>query len=292
MAMRPMIDLVRRTCLFCLVPLLSCVSLLEAADKTPATLLVKDALMTPGQPATVEARLSTKGLLSAMGLGGEPLELVVNGKVVATGMTGGDGRAVLTYHTKAQGVTPIQVRVGGSPRVLPTEGQANLVAWERRNPIIAIEAAALMEARKGEHPLPGIGLILESQRTPLPDAADELTKLTQFYYRVMYVATVPSTHADGLLVIADMRAWLNVHKFPPGYIVALPPGEFAWGAKIDELHAAGWKNLKTGIGRSKAFAEAFLQRRLEAVVISDSAADAAPRKAKVAKDWKEVRKKL
>jgi hypothetical protein len=265
---------------------------LEAADKTPATLLLKDTLIAPGQPARVEARLSTKGLLSPMGLGGELLELIVEGKVVATGMTGGDGRAVLIYQPKAQGVIPIQVRVGRSPRVLPTEGQANLVAWERRNPILAIEVAALMEARKGENPLSGIGLVLESERKPMPDAADELAKLTQFHYRVMYVATVPSTNADGLLATAEIRAWLNLHKFPPGYIVVLPPGESVWGAKIDELHGAGWKSLKTGIGRSKAFAEAFLQRRLEAVVISDSATGEVSRKAAVAKDWKEVRKKL
>lgn len=287
-----MMDLVRRASLFCLVPLVSCVSFLEAADKTPATLLLKDTLIAPGQPARVEARLSTKGLLSPMGLGGELLELIVEGKVVATGMTGGDGRAVLIYQPKAQGVIPIQVRVGRSPRVLPTEGQANLVAWERRNPILAIEVAALMEARKGENPLSGIGLVLESERKPMPDAADELAKLTQFHYRVMYVATVPSTNADGLLATAEIRAWLNLHKFPPGYIVVLPPGESVWGAKIDELHGAGWKSLKTGIGRSKAFAEAFLQRRLEAVVISDSATGEVSRKAAVAKDWKEVRKKL
>lgn len=287
-----MIDLARRASLFCLVPLVSCVSLLDAAEKTPATLLVKDALVTPGQSATIEARLYAKGLLSTTGLGGELLELIVDGTVVATGMTGGDGRAVLTYHAKTQGVTQIQVRVGGSPRVLPTEGQANLVAWERRNPIIAIESAALMEARKEERPLPGFGLTFESERRPMPDAADELTKLTQFYYRVIYVITTPSASADRLLVNADMRAWLTRHKFPPGYIVVLPPGESVWGGKIDELHAAGWKNLKTGIGRSKTFAEAFVQRRLEAVVISDSATGETPRKAKVAKDWKEIRKKL
>jgi hypothetical protein len=287
-----MIDLVHRARLFCLLLLLSCVGLLEAADKIPATLLVKDVLVTPGQPAAVEARLYAKGLLSTMGLGGERLELIVDGTVVAAGMTGGDGRAFLTYYSKAQGVTPLQVRVGVSPRVLPTKGQANLFAWERRSPILAIEVAALMEAHKGENPLPGIGLTLESERTPMPDAADALTKLTQFNYRVIYVTTVPSTNTDGLLVNADVRTWLNLHKFPPGYIMVLSPGESVWGTKIDQLHAAGWKNLKTGIGRSKAFAEAFLQRRLEAVVISGSATGEAPRKAKVAKDWKEVRKKL
>lgn len=287
-----MIDLVRRAALVCLIPVLFCVSFLEAADKTPATLLLKDTLVTPGQPASVEARLYAKGRLSTTGLGGEPLDLIVDGKVVATGMTGGDGRAVLTYHTKAQGVIPIQARVGGSPRVLPTEGQANLVAWERRNPIIAIETAALMETRRGEHPLPDIGLTFESEPKPMADAAEELAKLTQFRYRVMYVATVPSANADGLFVLAEIRAWLKLHKFPPGYVVILPPGESVWGAKIDELHAAGWKNLKTGISRSKTFAEAFLQRRLQAVVIADLARADVPRKATVVKNWKEVRKKL
>ena len=287
-----MIDLVRRACVFFLVPLLFYGSLLKAADKTPATILIKDTLVTPGQPATVEARLAAKGLLTTIGLGGELLELIVDGNVVATGMTGGDGRAFLTYRMKTQGVIPIQVRIGGSPRVLPTEGQANLVAWERRSPIIAIELEALMEVRQGENRLPGVGSALESERKPMPDAADELVKLTQYYYRVIYVVTQPSSNTDGFQMNAEVRAWLNAHQFPRGHIVVLPPGESAWGAKIDELHAAGWKNLKTGIGRSKAFAEAFLQRRLEAVVISGSATGDPPRKAKVAKDWKEIRKKL
>ncbi len=287
-----MIDLVRRASLLSLVSLLSCVSFLDAADKTPATLLLRDALIAPGQLARVEARLYVKGLLSTRGLGGELLELIVEDKVVATGMTGGDGRAFLTYRTNVQGVTPIQVRVGNSPRVLPTEGQANLVVWERRNPIIAIEVAALMESRKGKHLLPGIGLTHESERRPMPDAADELAKMTQFHYRVMYVTTMPSTNLDEVSGDTDLRTWLTSHNFPPGYLVVLPPGESVWGAKIDELHAAGWKNLRTGIGRSKAFVEAFLQRRLAGLVISASASGEVPRKATVAKDWKDVRKKL
>jgi hypothetical protein len=74
--------------------------------------------------------------------------------------------------------------------------------------------------------------------------------------------------------------------------MTIPAGEDALGAKIDELHAAGWKTIKIGIGRSKAFAETFLRRRLDAVVVPEPAMGEAPRKAKVAKDWKEVRKKL
>jgi hypothetical protein len=287
-----MINLVRSACLLSLVPLLSGVSPLEAAGKASATLLVKDVLMAPGQPATVEARLSATSLLPTMGLGGEVLELIVDHKVVATGMTGADGRAFLTYRTKVQGVIPIQVRVGSSPRVLPTEGQASLAVWEWRNPILAIEVAALMEKRVAENPLPGIDLNFESVRKPMSDAADELVKLTQYYYRVIYVVTLPSTAADGLQTTAEVRAWLKGHQFPPGFIVVLSPGAAAWGAKIDELHTAGWKNLKIGIGRTKDFAEPFIQRRMDAVVISDSPTTEVPRKAKVAKAWKEVRKKL
>ena len=262
-----------------------------AAEKASATLLVKDSLASPNQPVTVEARLVSKGLMMSAGLGGEPLELAAYGKVVATAMTGGDGTAFLSFTPKAQGVIPVQVRVGESPRVAPAEGQGHLAIWERRNPIVVVEMAALMEEPLSKNPLPGLGLQLESERRPMPDAADELGKLTQFYYRVVYVVTLPA-RADSFQASVEARDWLKAHKFPPGYVLVLPPGEHALGEKIDALHAAGWKTIKTGIGRSKAFAEAFLQRRLEAVIVPEPAKGETPRKAKVAKAWKEIRKKL
>ncbi|HKR78419.1 MAG TPA: hypothetical protein VJR69_01840, partial [Nitrospira sp.] len=126
---------------------------------------------------------------------------------------------------------------------------------------------------------------------PMPDAADELAKLSQFYYGIMYVVPV-SAGADGFAAGTEARQWLSRHKFPVGLVLTLPTSEEALGAKIDELHQAGWKAIKTGIGRSKAFAETFLRRRLDAVVVGEPSTGEAPRKAKVAKDWKEVRKKL
>lgn len=262
-----------------------------AADKLAAILLVKDGLTSPNQPVTIEARLVSKGLLTNAGMGGEPLELVVDGHVAATTMTGGDGKAFLSYTPKAQGVVAVQVRVGDSPRVGPAEGRANLAVWERRSPIIAIEISALVEDPQAQNPLPGLGFKGESDPTPMPDAADELAKLTQFYYRVIYV--VPSAPGeDGFQKQVAAREWLKSHKFPPGYVAGLSPGEQALGAKIDEWHAAGWRTVKTGIGRTKAFAEAFLQRRFEAVIVPEPAKGEAPRKAKIAKDWKEIRKKL
>ena len=258
-----------------------------AADTLSSTLWVKDGLAVPNRPVTIEAKLATKSLLTSAGLGGEPLELVVDGQVVSSAMTGGDGKALLAYTPKAQGIVRLQVRVGHSPRVAPAEGLANLAVWERRNPIIAVELASLME----ELP-PGAGLTFGIEPKPMPDAANELGKLTQFYYRVVYVVSSGSGASDAFQTTVQARDWLKTHKFPAGYVLVLPSGDQALGEKIDELHAAGWKTIKTGIGRSKAFVEAFLQRRLEAVMVPIPAKADTPRKAKLAKDWKEVRKKL
>ncbi len=264
--------------------------LLEAADKTTATVFVKDALTLPNQPATIEAKLIGKGLLASTALGGEPLELVVDGNVVATTMTGGDGRAFLTYTPKAQGVKPAYVRVGKSPRVDPAEGKANLGVWEKRQPILTIELLSLMDISPPSR-VPAIGPSAESKGKPMSEAADELEKLTRFYYRVIYVAPLPQGR-DGFQASMEAREWLETHKFPAGYVLPLSPDAKTLGDKIDEFHEAGWKTVKIGIGRSNAFAEAFLQRRLDAIMVPEPTKGDVPRKAKVAKDWKDVRKKL
>jgi hypothetical protein len=267
-------------------------TILSAAEKIPGTLTVHDSLTSPNQPATIEATLTWKGLLTETGLGGEPVELLVAGNVVATAMTGGDGRAFLLYTPKAKGAVPFTVRVGTTTRVAVTEAGANLAVWERRSPIMAVEMAALMEVPVGQEPTMTWPGKEAAGRRPMPNAAEELGKLTQFYYNLLYVVTQDKGADTKDQVNAQARQWLRDQKFPIGHILVLPSGPEAFGAKLDELHAAGWKTLKLGVGRSKVFAEAFLQRRLEAVIVPEPAKGEAPRKAKVAKDWKDVRKRM
>jgi hypothetical protein len=264
---------------------------IEGADKVSATVLVKDSLTESRHQAMIEAKVLAKGLLHDSPLGGEPVELVINGATAATGMTGGDGRAVLSFVPTGRSIVPVQVRVGASPRVSAAEGRASLVVWERRTPVLVVELSALMEEPPSNTPLSGIASSLQGGAKPMADAADELAKLSQFYYGIMYVAPVPPG-ADGFAISSETRTWLETHKFPRGFVLTLPAQDEALGAKIDELHEAGWKAIKTGIGRSKAFADAFLRRRLEVILVPEPSKGEAPRKAKVAKDWKEVRKKL
>jgi hypothetical protein len=264
--------------------------MLVAAEKTAATVVVKDALTSPNQSVSIEAKLIGKGLMASRALGGEPLDLLVDGKIVASAMTGGDGRAVLTYTPTAKGINLVRVRVGRSPRVDHAEGQAHLVVWEKRQPILMIELSSLMEIPPPSR-VPTIGFGSESAQKPMSEAADELEKLTRFYYKVIYIAPLPSGR-DSFRMSTEVGEWLKLHKFPPGYVMPLSTDTKALGTKIDEFHEAGWKTVKIGIGRSRAFLEPFLQRRLDAIMVPEPSKGDVPRKAKVAKDWKEVRKKL
>jgi hypothetical protein len=285
--------LFRRAGFFTILTFWATTTILPAAEKIPGTLTVHDSLTSPNQQATIEATLTGRSLLTETGLGGEPIELLVAGNVVATAMTGGDGRAFLSYTPKAKGAVPFTVRVGTTPRVALAEAGANLAVWERRNPIMAVEMAALMEDVVGRGPIvTWPGKEVEGRR-PMPDAANELGKLSQFYYNLLYyVVTQAKVGGSNDQVNAQARQWLKDQKFPVGHILVVPSDPEAFGAKIDEMHAAGWKTLKIGVGRTKAFAEAFLQRRLEAVMVPEPAKGDAPRKAKVAKEWKDVRKKM
>jgi hypothetical protein len=266
--------------------------LAAAADKTAATLLAKDALTTPNQPATIEVLLQSNRIMGAVGLGGEPVELVQAGTVVAKSMTGGDGKAVLQFTPKGRNATVLTVRTGESPRIAPAETTLTLASWERRRPILAVEVSSLMtEATSASSPIAALtGQAALGE--PLPDAADELSKVSQYYYNILYVLTNATDSSGGFEVNDRIRRWLTEHRFPAGYVLLAPAGSETLGKSLDDLHAAGWTTVKTGVGRSRAFAESFLQRRLEAVMVPEPAKSETPKKAKVAKEWKEVRKKL
>ena len=61
-----------------------------------------------------------------IGLGGESLEFLVEGKVVGTTMSGGDGKAYLEYTPRMRGNLGITVRLSESPRVLTGGGEGAL----------------------------------------------------------------------------------------------------------------------------------------------------------------------
>ncbi len=95
----------------------------------------------------------------------------------------------------------------------------------------------------------------------------------------------PSFSGEG-----DPSGWLEKNKFPKGLVVSLRPGGQSLKAKIEQLRADGWTNVKAGIGRTRGFAEVLADHRIEVVIVPEPEKGELPKKAKAVKEWKDVRK--
>jgi hypothetical protein len=246
-----------------------------AADVPRVSLFAHDALVSPNRPAVIEAGLMVERRGRRAPSPGISLELVQDTRVLATAVTNERGMAALQFVPTRRGSQHLVVRTASGSDMTATT-TATVAVWERRMPILTVEVAALRDPVSGE---------------PASDAADELRKVTQFYYNVVYVAAEPGDPEQKRAASDRTRRWLDEHGFPVGYVLVSASSE-AFGPKLDELRSGGWTTIKIGIGRTKQFAEAFVQRRLDAVMIPEPPKGEAPRKARVAKNWKDVRRQL
>lgn len=265
-----------------------------AADQVQGVLAARDALTSPGKPVRLEARLVRAGMLGqGGGLGGEQVEFSVDGRSVGTGMTGGDGRVFIEYTPRMRGNQEITVTLRPNKRVESQPAKGTLFSWERRRPILLVEVAVLVEERKPPSvTLPSLPLNLRlGSPVATPDAAEELKRLTDFFYNVIYLSWIET---PGLTEEDELREWLRRNHFPPGLATKLTGGAAALGPRLDELKAEGWDNMKAGIGRTRRYAESLAERRIPVIIIpaSEREGEGMPRKTAVIKEWKEVRRKL
>ena len=262
-----------------------------AAGTASGTLTVNDVLTLPHETARIEARLSGNVPAGGAGWGGVLLQMAIDGKPVATTKTNENGDAIFEYRPSTRGISSITIVVMKTESVEAEKAEATLCVWERRRPILLIELDALMQP---DEPPTDVSPTVHDMATilamnPVADAAEELFLLTQYYYNVIYVPTggriSPAAVASGAV-----RRWLNAHKFPAGYVMPVASDELH--VAIESFKRAGWTTMKSGVGRTRSFADTLLHERMEVVVVPGLPKGELPRKAKVATDWKEVRKKL
>lgn len=277
----------RRLCLLRLILLLGwvLVSTAEAVEKTPGVLTVGDALTLPNHSVRIEAQLSGKSSGGGPSWSGIAVHLQIDGKPVATAKTDDRGHVSFEYLPKMRGNYVVTVSVDDAASVVAEKTDATLCVWERRRPIILVEMAALVQPVAATPTETGA----EASAQPVPDAAEELSRLTQYYYNVVYVSGSGQPPAEAV-AIGNARRWLASHKFPPGF-VAVPSADGVSGT-VESFKQGGWATMKTGIVRTRAVAEILLQHRFEVVVVPELPKGEMPRKAKAAKEWKDVRKKL
>ena len=263
----------------------------EAVDKASGVLTVRDVLTLPNQTARIEARLSGKTSAGGSAWGGVTLKLHIDGKQVATAKTTEAGLAFFDYTPKMRGTYVMTVSVENAAPVSAEKTEATLCVWERRRPILLVEMAAIMQPNASTSIPASVshGTATELSTQPVSEAAEELSRLTQYYYNVVYVST-DELSSPVVASGEDIRRWLESHKFPAGLVV-MPHSE-GLSAAIEAFKQDGWTTMKTGIGRTRSFAETLLHQRMEVVVVPELPKGELPRKAKTAKEWKEVRKKL
>lgn len=259
-----------------------------AQDQVKGHLIVEDILARPGTSVTLKASLMEKGLLGNKGLGGETIAFIVQGQHAGTALTGGDGRAFLEFKTHMRGNHKIVATVESSPRVESAEGKGNLASWERRRPILLVDCSTLVQD-EGATSLPSLPVLgsLRALGKPQENAAHALSKLTEFYYNVIYLHDHPGT------TLYETRAWLRQHEFPVGITKVVPQDPKALLAFMEKLKEGGWDNLEAGIGRTWEFAQTLVKHRIKTVIFPDPKEKKKyPRRAKIVNSWQEVRKQL
>jgi hypothetical protein len=262
----------------------------EAADKVTGVLTVKDALTLPNQAVHIEARLVGKAGVKSSELGGIPTQLHIDDKLVATVKTNEAGSAFFEYTPKARGTNRITVSINDSPSVEVAKADATLFVWERRRPILVVELAALMQPNASIASAESFSsTAIQPSVQPVPDAAEELSRLTQYYYNLVYVPGSGQPQLEPFQSVG-VRRWLEFHKFPVGLLPM--PASGGLSAILDSFKQDGWTRMKAGIGRTRMFADTLIQHRMEVVLVPEPPKGELPRKARAAKDWKEVRKKL
>jgi hypothetical protein len=261
-----------------------------AAGAMTGILTVNDVLTLPHETVRIEARLSGNMPSGGTGWAGISLQLAIDGKPVATAKTNGNGEAIFDYRPSMRGINVITVSVVKTEPVEAEKAEATLCVWERRRPILLIELEALMQLDTLPSTVSPAANEMESMLTmqAVTDAAEELSLLTQYYYNVVYVPTGGRMSASA--ASAGARRWLRAHKFPAGFVMPVLSEDLH--AAIERFKRAGWTTMKSGVGRSRSFADTLLRARMEVVVVPELPKSELPRKAKMAKDWKEVRKKL
>ncbi len=261
----------------------------QAAEKAKGSIAVGDILGKTRQEVRLEARLTKAGVLGGAGLGGEQLEFWVGGIRVGTAMTGGDGRAFRSFTPTMRGNQVVRVRVVGSPRVEDTEATGNLAIWEHRRPIIFVELAALsQQGPRSPDLIPALPFQLggQSLQPPVAGASKNLDQLTKYYFNVVYLARAG-------VGLEPLRNWLKEHEFPPGFPMVIKEDKGDLDQTIEDFQEKGWDNIKAGIGRTREFAQAFAERRIKVIILSESGKDRNyPRKTRWATDWVEVRRNV
>lgn len=278
--------------LFNLVALCVAFSTAVGSEERAVELYVTDALTFPSRSVELQARLTEQRPGGEEGMPKEPVEFVLQGRVLGKVTTDSEGWAKLEFAPKMRGNLSLSAKWATAAKAEVVEGQGVLLSWERRRPILLIDLAVLVDGKlEAKTPPPKrarafLDPVL-SLGEPSAAAPAELRKLSKYYYNLVYIE---QTGKGRMEVI---QAWLREQEFPPGMIRVLPATAEALPDLLEGLKEEGWENVSGGIGRTADFAEVLLKNRLQTIILPLPGNDERfPRRAIILNDWSRIRRHL
>ncbi len=264
-------------------------SAVVGSEERSVELYVTDALTFPSRPVQLQARLTEHRPEGDQGIPEEPVEFFLQGRVLGRVTTDSQGWARLEFAPQMRGNLELRVRWATAAKAEVVEGRGVLLSWERRRPILLIDLAVLVEGELTSEPpppelFPDPGLILGEPHAAAPA---ELSKLSKFYYNLVYVDQTGKGRLEAI------QSWLRRQQFPPGMIRILPQTARSVNDLLVTLKEEGWENISGGIGQTADFADALVKNRLQAIILPRPDTDERfPRRAIILNDWSRIRRHL
>jgi hypothetical protein len=259
------------------------------SEERAIELYVTDALTFPSRPVQLQARLTEHRPEGDQGIPEEPVEFFLQGRALGKATTDSQGWARLEFAPQMRGNLELRVRWATAAKAEVVEGRGVLLSWERRRPILLIDLAVLVEGELDPEPpppelFPDPGLILGEPHAAAPA---ELSKLSKFYYNLVYVDQTGKGRLEAI------QSWLRKQQFPPGMIRLLPQTTTSLHDLLLALKEEGWENISGGIGQTADFADVLVKNRLDAIILPrPDTEERFPRRAIILNDWSRVRRHL
>jgi hypothetical protein len=266
-----------------LTPFLSPDAGMASFDGRKRGLLVAyDAMAVPGKAAALAADLLEEGFLRSSPLGGEVVLFEHAGRVLGRTLTGGDGRAVVSFTPTARGTMTVTVRMGESQRVTAPEANARIFVWDRRQPIVIVSMKALASVPRQpdqELPFPRSGARLQDPESGAVQALAAVARRAGLIY----------VTGQDRLDLPEARLWVDRNRLPAGPIFLLKPGPMSLAHELERWRGEGWTHIKGGLAGTAEEAKALVGKKLKAVLAPTAPAkEKWPDGAIATKDWKEV----
>ena len=259
------------------------------ARQDEARLQGYDVLARPGDKVVLRAKLESMATpVFHKDIRGVTVFFELDGKVVGSAVTDGQGWADVAYHVSENAGRDLTVTCALAPGDKYLAEPANILVVIKKNTAPAIVTDI-------DHTIADVGsagfLVKSNESVPaLPGAPEALTRLSK-KYTIIYVTARDDAFMN------TTKEWLDLRKFPKGPVFFNDYGGKSMSAtKYKTAEIARLKkrfpNITAGVGDKVGDAEAYLANGMRAFLIGDKMPEDMPEGARFARSWAEVEKLL